>query len=372
MRRWSKVVSSLLVVALLAGCGGSASQPGAAGPGDSAAGGATVTESNEVIVDGEVVATKELVAAAEQEGTVTIYTSQAASDEQMVMDAFMKAFPKISVQIVRQGGGKLYEKFATEFRAGQHEADVILFSDLALMEEVVKMGAVAEHIPPSDDKYAPEVKKQGIYYTVTMPTMYFIYNHELIKPEEAPKTWHDLLDPKWKGKIGMTPAGIGGTAWTLAYFHRKELGKEYWEKLAAQEPVQYTGGAGLAESVARGELPIGILPDVTDFQVRVKQGAPITAVFPTEGAPVVLYTIAVAKNAPHPNAARLLMNWYLSPAGQKAIANVRGGYSARDDLPEPEGKPAKSTVKLYVPNTEEIISFHDEWVEEWNQVFNYR
>lgn len=324
------------------------------------------------IVMGESMGSVELVEAAKREGRVVVYTSQGAVDEQMIAEGFQARFPEIRVEIVRLVGGRLYERVMTERRGGRVGADVIVLSDQALMELLAQEGVLADHTPPSDALYPEDGKRSGQWYAFSGALMQPIYNSAIIPPEEAPKSWADLLDPKWKGQIGLTPAGIGGTAWSVQYFLRKELGIEYWQRLAAQQPTIYTGSARVVQAVISGENLIGIIVDGTAYRERVHQGAPIEVVYPTEGSVLFNYTVGVADGGPNPNAGRLYVNWYLHMEGQMRVAAVRGTYSRRPDVPAPLGKPPIDTVTLYMPDGKELLELRDQWVEEWNEIFEYR
>jgi iron(III) transport system substrate-binding protein len=144
----------------------------------------------------------------------------------------------------------------------------------------------------------------------------------MVKPAEEPRAWKDLADPRWKGKIlADDMRALGGGAVFFMVTHQK-FGKEFHDKLAEQGPHMNRELRGNYRRVARGEYPLYIpftLPDILDLK-----GLPVKAVIPPEGVPYVRFDGAIFKGAPHPNAARLLVDFFLSDDVQTIFANV--GY----------------------------------------------
>jgi ABC-type Fe3+ transport system substrate-binding protein len=178
-----------------------------------------------------------------------------------------------------------------------------------------------------------------------------------------------MLDPKWKGKIATAPPTIGGTAWSLMAFLKMKYGDSYLKRLAAQQPKLYTAYQPVAQEVARGEFPVGMIGGLAEYPLRVGQGAPIHAVFPKDGVPYTVYPIVLTAGSAHPHAAELLANWYLSKAGQSREVEVRGAYSARYDVPSAKGNPPLASLHIWYPGGKMMAEQHDALINEFATLF---
>lgn len=364
--RWMRTPVSLILAALILSACSTSAPPG---PSDELSVPEVKAQDGGLVSIGdEVVGTEELVAAAKAEGTVTIYTANLQQEEVAMGQAFMSRFPGIKVEVVRLAGARLHERIMAEATAGKPAADVVIQSDVSLVEELFNKGMLGENTPPAAAEY-PAPKRDNYWYAGSTTVMVFAYNTKLVAKEDAPKSWADLLDPKWAGKIGWVPAPEGGTSWALAYFQRQVLGEEYWQKLAAQKPLMLNGVAAVTETLIRGEIEVAYSSVGTTFPQRFYMGAPIDIVYPTEGSVVVPRPIGVMKDAQHPNAARLFMNWYLSKDGQERMSAVRGTLSIRPGITPPPGTP-EGPINLYNPNVDEMETVREKWLQEWTQTFS--
>lgn len=308
----------------------------------------------------------ELLAAAQKEGKVVLYCANFLEVEQIISKRFSQRFPGLQVELVRAPTGQLVTRIKSELSAGKLIADVIDISDRAQARGLI--AAFAAYSPPNAADY-PAVSRtadrlwarSGNAWTIT-------YNSELVKT--PPKTWADLVKPEFgRLHIGQTIIASGGAPFMRAMFERKVMGEGYWEKQAALKPTLYPSQAPMVDAMIRGE--IGIAPLVTTLAIPLaNQGAPIKWFFAPEGVPITVFAAGVTKDAPHPNAARLFMNWALSREGQALMVEL-GFYSAMNNAPLPPGVDAKE-LKAWYADEAEVGRIFKAWTDDWNKAYNYR
>jgi iron(III) transport system substrate-binding protein len=310
----------------------------------------------------------ELIAAANKEGKLVFYTANFAEVEQEVIKAFNKRFPGIKVEMLRAPGGQLITRIKTEAAAGKLAADVVNHSDRALMAEITDL--FMDYAPPNATDYRPDALiSPKLWPSVTLGWS-IAYNTALIK--NPPKTWMDLTKPEYGNKqTGQVFAASGGTTWTRVMFERQVLGEDYHRKQAAIGNVLYPSGAPMADALVRGEIVLGPLLYNIVFS-KMKDGAPVAAVFPPEGVPVNPYADGIPKTAKNPNAARLFLNWRLSVEGQAFQIRELGNITSLKTPPfYPKGWDPK-VIKTWVPNFDEYMKLHKAWVEDWNKTYGFR
>jgi iron(III) transport system substrate-binding protein len=261
---------------------------------------------------------KALIDAAKKEGKLVWYTSYVTPKMHAeVKDGFEKAFG-IPVELLNVRANEMNERVRAEQTAGrfladvvQHgEASIIRFDRAGFIADLGSIAAAGDLI----DGHPAKPHQIGSFIAAYAISV----NTNLVKPDEQPKGWRSLVDPKWKGKIladDMRNAGGGNTIFSATY---AALGEDYHRALAANN-ITLSSDVGEAERrVARGEFPVymsQIASDLTGLR-----GLPLRLVVPEEGVPYVRLDLAFLKNAPHPNAARLFIEYYLSLENQKRVA----------------------------------------------------
>ena len=323
------------------------------------------------VVDGETIGSPALVKAACKEGQVTYYTAQAGGDEREIIKPFEKDFPCVRVSVISMVTGRLYERVRTEAQAGVTQADVMGSSSEILTEKLIKDKLVRPWTPPSADKYPEGAKHQGYWYAANVAVMVPFYNVQLVKGADIPKTWHDLLDPKWSGKIATAPITVGGSSWSMYSFMKEKLGPDYLKAFAAQRPRMFTSFDPGVLAVARGELPVGVFSIANEYSARLK-GAPIRTVFPSEGVPYFTFSMFQIAGAPHPHAGELFANWYLSRQGQASNVAVRGLYSVRKDVASAKDNPPFDQLHAWRLPLETMMAQNDALVKEVTGMFGGR
>jgi len=262
-----------------------------------------------------------VIEAAKKEGTLSYWTTMSLPQSKQVVDAFHKKYPFIKTELYRTGGDAMLNKILTENRAGRHAWDVTVASgdkfSLFMKNKLVGLYRSTEAKNITTDL----VDKKG-YWTGYYVNPYALgYNTQMVKKEDVPKTYEELLDPKWKGgKIS-----IDNTAYTFLFGLIMAWGEEkavsYFKKLAAQEPVPMRGNTNRVQLVMAGEYPL-IIAYAPTIQRSTSKGAPIDWV-PLEPVPVQVNAVLFSAHAPHPNAGKLFIDFMLSEQGQKQLVGFQ-------------------------------------------------
>lgn len=307
---------------------------------------------------------KELVDAARKEGKVVLYSGLILESEQIAAQAFNRRFPDIKVDIVRAPGGRLFSRIQTEAAGNQLGADVIDMTDRGLARQLEPI--MADYAPPNAADYDRGYMVSPKFWPRAVQVYAMAYNPALMS--NPPRTWMDLLKPEYDGKVGRVVAGAGGTSWGENFYQRKVFGLDYWKKSAAQHPRLFESNGPLATAVVRGEVSVATLLVNAALPMQ-RDGAPIQIVYPTDGIPLNPESAGVTKAAPHPNAARLFMNWSMSEEGQTVMVKKMGFLSLLKGIEKPEGMSAD--LKTWMATDEDYETKRDAWIAEWNDIFNY-
>ncbi len=307
--------------------------------------------------------TPELIAAAKKEGKVIYYTSVDLPLAEKVAKAFEAKYPGIAVRVERTGAERLFQRIGQEYASNIHQVDVVNSSDASQLIVWKRDGWLAPFVPEDVAKHYPAGHKDadGMYASFRIGLCIIAYNTNLVKPEEAPKSFADLLDPKWKGKIVKAHPAYSGTIMTATYQMSRDLGWGYFEKLAQQNVLQVQSSADPPKKLALGER--AVMADGNEYNIfQIKErGGPVEPVYATEGVPLVVGPNAVFKAAPNPSAARLFQCFCFSPECQQLVIDEGGLRSvhalAKDKpgrKPFKEIKTMKEDAAAVEKNSEEI------------------
>src|SRR5438477_10630905 len=251
--------------------------------------------------------TQALIEAAKKEGKVVYYTSIDLPVAEKIAKAFEAKYSGSSVRTERSGAERIFQRIGQENSSNIHACDVANSSDAAHLIVWKRDGWLAPYLPEDVAKHYPAEHRDadGMFASFRVTLSVIAYNDTLVKAEEAPKSFADLLEPKWVGKIVKAHPGYSGTILTATYQMARDLGWEYFEKLAKQKVMQVQSATDPPKKLALGER--AVMADGAEyivFQIKEKNG-PIEPVYATEGVPLIVGPNAVFKAAPNPNAARL-------------------------------------------------------------------
>ncbi len=291
--------------------------------------------------------TPQLIEAAAKEGKIVFYTAIDLKVAQALAKNFEKQYPGITVQVERTGSERLFQRLSQERASNIFTADVLDATDQALFVTWKKQGVLDPYIPAEAMKYpASERDSDGAYINIRFTLMPIAYNTNLVKPEEAPKSFADLLDPKWSGKIVKAHPSYSGGIVTSTFQTVNAIGWGYFEKLGKQKVLQVQSSTEPPKKLALGERAVaadGL--EYVHIQLR-ETGAPIALVYPKEGTPFIPSCEGIAKNAPHPNAARLFISFIVSRETQQYLVDEAGLRSFHPDVKDKPGRTPLSQIKL--------------------------
>lgn len=358
---WSAARKRLLVPAVgalalaLAACGGDGGTEAPAGP---------VEGGDEI---------QELYEAAKEEGSVNLYSHVTASEQiEAFVAAFEEQYPGIDVTLTNKTGSAILETFLSEKRAGRNDVDVIQYPGMApFQNEFQDEGLIEEYTPTSADLYPEDSTVPGYAYPWLTYNMGAVYNKDLITDEELEllQTYEGWTDPIWKGRISAGSPGSASIQRALFQWvdQDPDLGEGWLEALAALDPVPFNSVTPAAERVIAGEF-VASFPQMSVTAARaIPEGAPI-------GWATQEYTVtnpalvAVASEAPHPNAAKLLMEFHLSEAGQAAMVEAVAADTLRTDLDLQaiDDEAFEAPEELVIVDEALIAERGSEVVDSWN------
>jgi ABC-type Fe3+ transport system substrate-binding protein len=330
---------------------------------------------------------EQIVAAAKKEGSVVVIGPQGNETRDALTQAFQKKYPEIKVELMSMGGSQIGPKLLNELAASRFTTDVVITGTTTSLETLVPGKAAAPIKPVLGGPNTRDLSKwrggkltfsdDAQTYNLVFSSYVkapFIYNSSLVSANDF-KSWKDLLDPKWHGKIALKdPVSAGGGLGnsTLWYTH-EGLGKDFIRKLFTQKDmVMPRDDRQMLDFAARGKYPIAIGPSDVLTNEFIARGLPLKHLHPEtlkEGTYITAGngTLVVVRNAPHPNALRVYVDYLLSPEGQLEWSKAARFGSLRRDVPrdhvqdilvpkEGMSYPDISTEK-YVRLREEIVEF---------------
>jgi iron(III) transport system substrate-binding protein len=264
------------------------------------------------------------------EGEVVWYTAMSTPDAEPLRKRFEEKHPGLKLTILRQPAEKIRNRILTEARAGKHFWDVVSFNHLDV-DALDREGLLATYVSKETASGFPPgaVDARGRYAPIYVRQYVIGYNTKLVPPAEAPRDWSDLLAPRWKGKLAMDEDEIEWYAAMLEYMGR-DKGLAFMRALARQEPQLRRGHTLLSKLLAAGDFPLALV-HAAEMEDAKRSGAPVDWVRTLDPVITSPSQVAISAGAPHPNGARLFVDFLLSTEGQSIIAS-RARVPARIDV----------------------------------------
>jgi iron(III) transport system substrate-binding protein len=303
---------------------------------------------------------QKIIEQAKKEGAVSIYTSMTLKDWEGIAQVFEKKYG-IKTNVWRAGSGKIVQRATIEAKAGRYDVDVIETLGPNI-EKAYREKLLAEFYSPELRNIPPQALPRHRHYVINRFNLFVMgYNTTQVKPQEVPQSYEDLLKPKWRGKLGMERTDVDWFA-SVVKAMGEEKGLNFFKKLAAQQPKMFEGHTMVAKVTASGEVTIVLNAFSQGIEQLKKKGATTE----WKALPPVIAGangLGVAKNAPHPYAALLLVDFLLSKEGQELLrANHRVPTNQLVESP-------LTGLSYDIVDPALVLDEWDKWNDLWSNLF---
>ena len=308
------------------------------------------------------------MAAARKEGKVVWYTSTPIEQGQKIAKLFEDA-TGIKVEMFRSGGSAILRRFLQEQQAGRTAVDVMTTSDPAATAALARKGTFVAFKPANFEKIVEEGQDKDGYFVAQRLNLMTIYaRSDKLGTADLPKTWTDLTDSKYKGKLVMTDPSFTALQLTVVGMMSKDRGWGFYEKLRQNDIMIVQGNQQVSDNIKRGERLVAVGALDSYAADDRKAGHPIVTVLPEDGTFVIPSPTAIIKGSPNPNAAKALAEFMIGDAAQ-SIFPADGGYAARKDIPPPRDGVALNKIKIVPIDYDYVEKESARIKKKFNEVF---
>ncbi|MCI5074868.1 extracellular solute-binding protein [Oricola sp.] len=296
---------------------------------------------------------QELYDAAKEEGGVVWYVSQTTSEMANAICAeFAKRYPDVTCDAIRATGSVTFQRVMQEVQANAVQGDVYSSNDDTDFVEMLKADALAAYKPHNLEHMLPSMKaagnQDGYWYASNISPYGIVYNTDLVPADEAPKTWNDLLDPKWKDQLAIAHPGFSGSMSMFTVAVEEAYGWEYFEKLEANKPQIGRSVSDGYNLVVSGERKVAIAPITLGLGGKMG-GKPVDIVVPEDGLMLPPSGTGLLAAAPHPNAGKLFEEFLLGKEAAQMLADAHR-FPLRSDVPTADGVPSLANTPMITAN----------------------
>ena len=259
-------------------------------------------------------------------------------------------------------------------QAKTYQPDVLTLTDMTFALDFQKRGGWVKYESPELSGFKPEHKSspQGFFMWGGIIVAGIAYNPTTLKPEDAPKSWKDLLNPRWKDVINVkvSNSGLQHETWMLI---KQIHGDAYWKEFATLNPRAFDSYVQQYDRTVSGQDQVISTAQYSGYLQFKAKGAPIAFVNPVEGVVAAPSLTGAVDQAPHPEAAKLFMDWFIGIPGQQAYVNATALYSAREDVQPPkDGLPITAFKQLIPTDWDAFLKTHSQFVKEWSAMVGMR
>jgi iron(III) transport system substrate-binding protein len=315
--------------------------------------------------------TPALIEAARREGKVSFYSALELPVAERFGKAFEAKYPGITVRVERSGAERIFQRIAQEQASRINAVDIANSTDPAHYLDWKKNDWLAPFMTEDLARHYPaeHVEPDGLHATVCAWLSVIGYNTTLVKREDAPKSYGDLLDPKWKGKLVKAHPGYSGAILTVTFLLARELGWGFFEKLAEQKILQVQSAAEPPKKIHAGER--AVMVDGNDYNLALlkEKDQPVETVYPTEGTPLIIVKCGIFRNAPNPNAARLFEAFMFGAEAQQIFVDNFAHRSVHALVKEKAGRTPLSAIKLLKADPAVVITQSEEIKARYTKIF---
>lgn len=308
-------------------------------------------------------------------GTVTFYSTMPTNYAGEMTDAFNATHKDLKLEMFFVNGFELYERARAEYASGRIKHDIIMLTDPSLFVTLKKDNRLHGYVSPEVANYpASQRDPDGLWCNGRTVLNVYGYNTKNVTDGANYRGWADFLNPKLAGgKIGVISPLEAGSALQNYYNIRNtpELGLKWWQELAKLNPTVGPSPGAMTSGNISGQLSIAMNNDYLIYEEKKKNpSAPkMTAVYPREVVTATIIPMAMVKNSPNPEGAKVVFDWWLSKEGQTKLRDVNSIYSPRADVPPLEGLPKFADLPIKVAPTEELDKGRDAMQKEFKELF---
>ena len=313
---------------------------------------------------------KTIEEAAKKEGEVTWYVANVDARNAETAGRTFTTKYGIKVTVVRAASQIMYQRLAQDLAQNVANADVFGSVDVGNLVTLKQNGSLAKYVPENAAKlHAPfqNLDPDGFFHAVVASALVIGYNKDKVSAADVPKSWKDLNNPKWANRIALGHPAYSGFAGNWAVQVHKLYGKPYLEGLEKLKPQVGRSLFDAINLINSGERWLTATP-LAPVMENADKGNPVAIQYPEEGAILVATPAGILKNAPHPNAAKLFMEFLQSPAFNEIMVKARYESMRPEVQPLPGVKPI-TEVKLIRPTIGEVIDGIPKVAEIWRDVF---
>ncbi|MBR0648439.1 extracellular solute-binding protein [Roseomonas terrae] len=315
---------------------------------------------------------RELYEAAKREGEITWYSGQYNADSaEAAGRAFNARYPGVRCNVVRSTSQVAFQRLSQDQRAGVAQCDVFSSTNGGHYIQLKRQNRLTQFRPVNADGLLPilRIADPDNYFQSSFLGVFLIgHNTTMVSEADAPRSWADILDPKWRNKLAVGHPGFSGAIGVWALQMRTMLGPDFLRRLEANKPQVGRSSIDPVTMMNAGERPIGVAVSANSTLLAASRGNPLRLIYPSEGVVAAISPSAILANAPHPNAAKLFMEFQTGPGLSAAVREIFN-ESIRPDVPPPVGSRPLSETTMLAPSLEEAERGVPEVREQWRDIF---